>query len=140
MPGWGLSQKLSRAMVISRTKELSLAGNFISSDQAERWRLVNRSVRAEGFLSAARQIADDMLLVVSAMLFDYLKLIDDGFAVAFGDGLSLEQERAAANSGVSTEEIEARRVTVQARGRGQQGPGVWFQDVVAWFCDKDVRF
>ncbi|MGP1352590.1 MAG: enoyl-CoA hydratase [Parasphingopyxis sp.] len=119
MPGWGLSQKLSRAVGISRAKELSLTGNFISAEQAERWGLVNRVVPAEELLPQARQLAEDMLSVEPDMLVNYRKLIDDGFAAAFGEGLSLEQERAAANAGVSAEEIEARRAAVQARGRGQ---------------------
>lgn len=34
LPGWGLSQKLSRAIGIYRAKELSLTGNFLSAEQA----------------------------------------------------------------------------------------------------------
>lgn len=119
MPGWGLSQKLSRAIGISRAKELSLTGNFLSAEQAERWGLVNRMVPADELLPQARQLAEDMLSVEPDMLVSYRKLIDDGFAATFGEGLSLEQERAAANAGVSAEAIEARRAAVQARGRGQ---------------------
>lgn len=119
MPGWGLSQKLSRAIGISRAKELSLTGNFLLADQAERWGLVNRVVCAAELLPAACQLAEDMLSVEPAMLTDYLKLIDDGFGQTFETGLRLEGERAAANASVSAEEIEARRVAVQARGRGQ---------------------
>ena len=32
MPGWGLSQKLSRLIGISRAKELSLTGNFVDAE------------------------------------------------------------------------------------------------------------
>ena len=39
MPGWGLSQKLSRLIGISRAKELSLTGNFIDAGQALAWGL-----------------------------------------------------------------------------------------------------
>ncbi|HEX4846857.1 MAG TPA: enoyl-CoA hydratase, partial [Novosphingobium sp.] len=42
MPGWGLSQKLSRMIGISRAKELSLTGNFIDAQTACAWGLVNR--------------------------------------------------------------------------------------------------
>ena len=121
MPGWGLSQKLSRAIGISRAKELSLTGNFISAEQAEHWGLVNRMVPAQELLPQARQLAEDMLSVEPDMLVNYRKLIDDGFAATFGDGLAFEQERASANAQVSAEDIEARRAAVQARGRGQGG-------------------
>lgn len=120
MPGWGLSQKLSRAIGISRAKELSLTGNFLLAEQAERWGLVNRVVPAAELLSAARQLAEDMLSVEPEMLVNYRKLIDDGFAATFGEGLSIEQERAAVNAGVSADEIEARRAAIQARGRDQK--------------------
>ncbi|QLC23708.1 enoyl-CoA hydratase [Parasphingopyxis algicola] len=121
MPGWGLSQKLSRLIGISRAKELSLTGNFIGAEQAERWGLVNRVVAADELLPEARRLAEDLLSVEPDMLTGYLKLIDDGFAMAFADGLDLERERAADNAGISAEEIEARRAAVQARGRGQSG-------------------
>src|SRR3546814_800216 len=41
MPGWGLSQKLSRIVGLGRAKELSLAGNFLGPAAAPRWRLGN---------------------------------------------------------------------------------------------------
>lgn len=121
MPGWGLSQKLSRMIGISRAKELSLTGNFLSAEKAERWGLVNRVVPAGELLAAARSLAEDMLSVEPDMLKTYLSLIDDGYAASFGEGLALEQERASGNSAVSAEEIEARRMAVQERGRGQAG-------------------
>ena len=40
MPGWGLSQKLSRLIGLARAKELSLTGNFLSAEQALAWGLV----------------------------------------------------------------------------------------------------
>jgi len=44
VPGWGLSQKLSRTIGIYRAKELSLTGNYLSAAQAADWGLVNRVV------------------------------------------------------------------------------------------------
>jgi enoyl-CoA hydratase len=37
MPGWGLSQRLSRRIGISRAKELSLTGNFLDAETASAW-------------------------------------------------------------------------------------------------------
>lgn len=121
MPGWGLSQKLSRMIGISRAKELSLTGNFLSAEQAERWGLVNRVVAPDELLPAARQLAEDMLSVEPQMLKDYLKLIDDGYAASFGEGMAIEAERSPGNAAVSAEDVEARRVAVQARGKAQAG-------------------
>jgi enoyl-CoA hydratase len=122
VPGWGLSQKLSRAIGIYRAKELSLTGNFLSAAQAADWGLVNRVVPAAELLPTARRLAEDMLSVVPDMLVAYKKLIDDGFATTFGDGIALEAERSiAANRGVTPEEIERRREAVRARGQAQKG-------------------
>ena len=37
LPGWGLSQKLSRIIGINRAREMSLTGNFIDAHRAEAW-------------------------------------------------------------------------------------------------------
>jgi enoyl-CoA hydratase len=37
MPGWGLSQKLSRLIGVYRAKELSLTGNFLDAKTACEW-------------------------------------------------------------------------------------------------------
>lgn len=55
-----------------------------------------------------------------AFLANYKRLIDDGYAHSFGEGLALEAERSsAANSAVAPEDVETRRAAVQERGRGQ---------------------
>ncbi|MEN3975761.1 enoyl-CoA hydratase [Emcibacter sp. SYSU 3D8] len=121
MPGWGLSQKLSRAIGIYRAKELSLTGNFLSAPQAAEWGLINRVVaREEDLLPTCRQLAQDMLSVIPEMLVSYKGVIDEGFAQSFGDGMQTEQRRArAANVAVSPEEVEKRRAAIQARGKSQ---------------------
>jgi enoyl-CoA hydratase len=120
MPGWGLSQKLSRIIGISRAKELSLTGNFLSADQALAWGLVNRVVPPSQLLTQARALACDMLSVLPHMLVAYKKVIDDGYAVSFSQGMAIERERADANNAaVSAEDIEARREAVRARAHNQ---------------------
>ena len=120
MPGWGLSQKLSRAIGISRAKELSLTGNFLSAEQANEWGLVNRVVAPEDLLPQAKALANDMLSVIPEMLVNYKAVIDEGFAQSFGDGMQTEQRRAGAdNVAVSPEEVEKRRAAIQARGKSQ---------------------
>ena len=120
MPGWGLSQKLSRMIGISRAKELSLTGNFLDAQTACAWGLVNRVVTADELLPAARQLASDVASIDPAMTQTYKRLIDDGYALPFGEAMALEQrESSAANSRVSGAEVEARRRAVMERGRSQ---------------------
>jgi enoyl-CoA hydratase len=120
MPGWGLSQKLPRAIGIYRAKELSLTGNFLDARTAEAWGLVNRVVAPEDLLSTSMKLARDMLSVPDTGLRSYKRIIDLGFALAFGE--ALEQERAlsnAANRGVEAAAVEEARKAVRARGQAQ---------------------
>jgi enoyl-CoA hydratase len=119
-PGWGLSQKLSRAIGPYRAKELSLTGNFLSAQQAYDWGLVNRVVAPEELMPAALKLAAEMASIDGEMLAAYKAMIDDGYALSMGEGLALEHERSVAhNAGVTPEMVEARRGAVQARGRTQ---------------------
>jgi enoyl-CoA hydratase len=119
MPGWGLSQRLSRAIGISRAKELSLTGNFIDAATAERWGLVNRVVAPAELMPAARRLAEDMISADPETLKALKALIDDGFALPFGEAMALESERSAGNSAIGAEAVEARRKSVLERGRSQ---------------------
>ena len=120
MPGWGLSQKLSRLIGPYRAKELSLSGNFLDARTAGAWGLVNRVVEPDELLAAARKLAADMATIEPAFSAAYKRLIDEGYAQTFESGLALEQQRSkAVNSQVTPEAVEARRAQVQARGRGQ---------------------
>lgn len=54
-------------------------------------------------------------------LTTYKRIIDDGFALSFGDGLKLEHERSSKlNREVTPDAVEARRAGIQARARTQQ--------------------
>ena len=118
-PGWGLSQKLSRAIGIYRAREVSLTGNWVSAEQAAAWGFVNRVVPAEGLLDAARTLARDMLSCVPEMLVRYKAIIEDGFALPFGEGMALEKARSSEfNAKVGAAAVEARREAVRARNRG----------------------
>ncbi len=122
LPGWGLSQKLSRAIGIYRAKELSLTGNFLSAQQAADWGLVNRVVPADELLPTCRKLADDMLSVVPECLPAYKKLIDDGFAEDFGTALKTERRTSsAANKAVTPDAVADRRKGIQERGKQQAG-------------------
>ena len=120
VPGWGLSQKLSRVIGISRAKELSFTGNFLQAEKALEWGLVNNVLAPSELMPAARQLATDMASIDPDFLAQYKRLIDDGYGMSFSDGMALEHKlSSAANAQVSPEEVESRRFAVQRRGRGQ---------------------
>lgn len=120
MPGWGLSQKLSRMIGISRAKELSLTGNFIGAEQALAWGLVNRVVAADDLLPAAVALAQDMASIDPVMAAAYKALIDEGYSMSFADGLALEAHVSRKMNGqVEAGAVEARRREVMERGRTQ---------------------
>lgn len=118
VPGWGLSQKLSRLIGISRAKELSFSGNFLDAETAERWGLVNHVYPADQLMPSAKKLAHEMASCDPILLRKYKRLIDDGFAMSFGDGLQLEIARSVEHSAsVSAKSVEAARQAVTARGR-----------------------
>ncbi len=122
MPGWGLSQKLSRTIGIYRAKELSLTGNYLSAEQAAAWGLVNRVVAPDELLPTCHALARDMLSCDPTLLRSYKRVIDEGYAATFGDGLKIENEASRAHARTLTaESIATRRAGVQARGREQKG-------------------
>jgi enoyl-CoA hydratase len=122
MPGWGLSQKLSRALGIYRAKEISLTGNFVPAEQALEWGLVSHVVEPDELLACARKIAEDMLSCVPDVLRRYKRVIDEGFATTFGEGLAHEGRVAREHArSVRPETIAERRSGVMERGRRQGG-------------------
>jgi enoyl-CoA hydratase len=120
MPGWGLSQKLSRVLGIYRAKELSLTSNFLSAEKAEAWGLVNRVVAPEELLPTCRALAKDILSCVPEMVRDLKRVIDAGYGVSLSEGLRIEKEAWAEQvRQVTPEAIATRRTAIQQRGRTQ---------------------
>lgn len=120
MPGWGLSQRLSRLIGISRAKEVSLTGNYVEAAQAESWGLLNRVVEPDQLLPACRALAADMASCPAAMLKGYKRLIDEGYGMSFEDAMRHEvavglEHMKTTSAGV----IAERRASVQERGRKQ---------------------
>ena len=121
VPGWALSQKLPRLIGIGRAKELSLTGNFIGAEQAERWGLVNRVVPASELVPVCLKLAQDMLSCDPPSLRRYKQMIDGGYAGTLEDGLALERRMSREHlADVTPDAIARRRAGIQDRGRQQQ--------------------
>jgi enoyl-CoA hydratase len=120
MPGWGLSQRLSRCIGPYRAKELSLSGNFLSAEQAEHWGLVNRVLAPAELLPAAQKLASEIASCDPVVVRKLKRVIDDGYARDFATGLAIEQERAREHVQTLDPKVVAeRRAAIQARGRTQ---------------------
>jgi enoyl-CoA hydratase len=120
LPGWGLSQKLSRLLGISRAKEISLSGNYVDAQTALAWGLVNRLYPAGELVEAALKLARDIASAPAASTQDYKRLIDDGAALSFGEAMAHELAFSGArNAKVAAGHVAQVRETVMARGRDQ---------------------
>jgi enoyl-CoA hydratase len=120
MPGWGLSQKLSRIIGMSRAKELSFTGQFIDAETALDWGLVNHIYEPDQLMSEALALAGKMCAPDSAFISHYRNLMETGFSMTFET--ALEHEHAFStnyNSGVTADEIESRCNSVMSKGRAQ---------------------
>lgn len=120
LPGWGLSQKLSRIIGINRAREMSLTGNFIDAQRAEAWGLVNRICEADALvpeaLASAAQIADSDPSAVVALK----SLMNDGSKEALGTSLRMEGERANAFAkSVDYSQMSARLAALRQRAGKQ---------------------
>jgi len=123
IPGWRLSQLLSRTLGINRAREMSFTGNFLSAQKAEAWGLVNRVVSKEELLPTCLQMAKDMATCDPVTLRAYKKLINDGALMSLGDALVLEQTvHHLTRENSSPEAIAERRAQVISRGRDQKQP------------------
>jgi enoyl-CoA hydratase len=123
VPGWGLSQRLSRLIGPARAKELSLTGNYLDAEQAYQWGLANRVVAPDELLAVCTTIASDIMSTEPVTRSKILGLIDDGQSM--GLEAALEMERTASrehmNRNVSARSINQRFHGVRSRGREQSG-------------------
>ena len=120
MPGWGLSVKLSRIIGPSRAKALSLTGNFLDARTAADWGLVNEVVAPGALLPTAIKLAEDMASIPAETLIAYKRILDATYAEPFGRALETERRLSIEhNRQVTPQMVEARRESIQARGRTQ---------------------
>lgn len=91
LPGWGISQMLSRRVGPGRAMEIALTGRRVVAAEAAQIGLVNRVVPQAESLNEAIRIARAMLDGVPETLARYHRLIHDGFELPLGEALGLER-------------------------------------------------
>ncbi len=99
VPGWGLSQRLSRIVGGSRAKEMSLTGMFVDASTALAWGLVNRVMAQDELLTEAVRIGGAIAEHAPAMVARYKALIDTGLGMTFADAMAHEKAQSSAFNG-----------------------------------------
>jgi enoyl-CoA hydratase len=120
IPGWGLSQKLSRIIGPSRAKEMAFSGRFVTAAEASAWGLVSRAVPAANLMADVMALAHEIAEVDAGFLADYKRLVDEGYGLPFAEAMRLEADWSRRHNGaLAPEDLAARRVGVQAKGRAR---------------------
>ena len=121
LPGWGLSQKLSRMIGIGRAKEIAFTGNYLSAEQALAWGLVNRVVEPDDLLPVCRTLASEILSCAPGLVSGYKRVIDQGYGMNFSEALRMERQTSKEHARKLTADfIASQRQGVQERGRKQK--------------------
>jgi enoyl-CoA hydratase len=110
LPGWGLSQRLSRIVGPSRAKEISLTGRFIDAHTALAWGLVNSVFPIDSLLAESLRLAELMGEHSPTMVNRYKQLINSGGDLSLSEALKLEQTFSRLhNRNIDAAAIDARR-------------------------------
>jgi enoyl-CoA hydratase/carnithine racemase len=89
-PTAGGTQLLPRLVGRARAYELMLTGDSIRADEAHRWGLVNRVVKAQDCLSAATHVARCIASKGALALASILEAVDGGLELPLAEGLRIE--------------------------------------------------
>jgi enoyl-CoA hydratase len=118
-PGWGLSQRLARAIGRSRANEISLTGRPLSAAEAVAWGLANSVFPGEALVPAAMLIAGQIAQHSPAAVVEMKRLIAAGWHSSLDEGLALEDREArAANTTVDGQRVGILFGEVRGQSRG----------------------
>ncbi len=97
IPGWGLSQRLSRLIGIARAKQMHFSARAIDATTAQKWGLVNSVVAQSDLMETALDLAQSMAAHDPDAVMQIKALVDDGAALPFGQAMALETDRSSEN-------------------------------------------
>jgi enoyl-CoA hydratase len=90
IPGYGGTQRMPRLIRPGKAKELIYTGEIIDANEALRIGLVDRVVKGEELLDAARKLAATILSKGPLAIRAAKKAINEGLALPLREGLKLE--------------------------------------------------
>ncbi len=124
-PGWGLSQRLARAVGLARANELSLSARALTAQEAVAWGLANQVYPAAELVPAALALADQIAGHEPAGVRAMKALIARGYAATLEQGLGLEDAAArAANHDVDAEAVASGFMRARREQGGSRRSGV----------------
>jgi enoyl-CoA hydratase len=92
IPGFGGTQRLSRAVGAALAKELIFTGRRVKADEALRIGLVNKVVPLAELMATAKQLARDIAANGPQAVRLAKEVIDDGLQTDLDSGLRLEEK------------------------------------------------
>jgi enoyl-CoA hydratase len=92
IPGWGGTQRLTRLIGRTKTKELVFTGKMIDAKTAEQLGIVNMVVSADKFRETVRQFASELATKAPVALKVAKALINKGADISLDSALALERE------------------------------------------------
>lgn len=117
-PSWGLTQILPRLIGVNRARRMSLTGEFIDAETAERWGLVTEVVPHDDLLPHARALAAQIAETDRITMSRIRGLIGVSEETPLAQGLAREAEVFNDHiASVQTDDVARARAKVQARGQ-----------------------
>src|SRR5262249_9638821 len=95
IPGAGGTQRLTRAIGITKALELCLTGETVTGADAARLNLVNKAVPGNGVLKAAEDLANRILKGAPTSVAFIKEAIKKGIELPLEEGLRLEADLSA---------------------------------------------
>lgn len=92
IPGWGGTQRLTRLVGMTKTKEMVFTGRIIDAKTAEQIGIVNMVVPADKFRETVSQFAKDLASKAPVALKVAKALINKGSDIGLESALALERE------------------------------------------------
>lgn len=95
IPGFGGTQRFSRAIGTRLAKELIMSGRTFSAEEAQAWGLVNRVCAPELLLQACQTTVSEILRHSSCATLQAKRAIDAGIHLSMTEALELERNMCA---------------------------------------------
>lgn len=117
-PSWGLTQVLPRLIGVNRARQMSLTGEFVSAETAEKWGLVNEMVPDGQLMDRARALAGQIAETDRSTMVNIRGLIGQSQELLFKAAMAREFEVFDAHiAQVSSKDLAQNREKVTARGK-----------------------